>query len=75
VDRNCKGSPVKSAVLPQCELFSYRLQAYELPDSPGLLAKNIPHRVDPETEIKFSEYLAAAWKAANDKARELGWIV
>ena len=27
------------------------------------------------TEIADSETLARAWQAANDKARELGWIV
>jgi len=25
--------------------------------------------------MTLSEFLARAWKAANDKARELGWIV
>ena len=43
--------------------------------SPGLLAKNISHKDDPQIEIKLSEFLAEAWRAANDKARELDWIV
>jgi hypothetical protein len=25
--------------------------------------------------LKVSEFLALAWRSANDKARELGWIV
>jgi hypothetical protein len=39
---------------------------------PGLVAK-----LDyfPEEPITHAEFLARAWKAANDKARELGWIV
>jgi hypothetical protein len=58
--------------LPQS---SYSVTYYKPSDAPGLLAKNIPHRDDPKTEIKLSEFLAEAWKVANDKARELKWIV
>jgi predicted alpha/beta hydrolase family esterase len=54
---------------------NYSVTYYKQPHSPGLLAKNISHRDDPQTEIKLSEFLAEAWRAANDKARELGWIV
>lgn len=36
------------------------------------------HRIsdkdDPKVAMKLSEFLASAWKLANDKARELGWI-
>jgi hypothetical protein len=28
-----------------------------------------------KSKIAFPKLLALAWKAANDKARELGWIV
>ena len=58
--------------LPQS---SYSVTYYKPPNSPGLLAKNISHRDDPHIEIKLSEFLAEAWRAANDKAHELGWIV
>jgi hypothetical protein len=30
---------------------------------------------DPDAKITLSEFRALAWAAANDKARELGWIV
>ena len=30
---------------------------------------------DRTAPIKLAEFLARAWVAANDKARELGWIV
>jgi hypothetical protein len=30
---------------------------------------------DRDAPITRAEFLARAWKAANDKARELGWIV
>jgi len=43
--------------------------------SPQLLAKNIPERDDPRAPMTLSEFLAEAWKLANDKARERGWIV
>jgi hypothetical protein len=29
---------------------------------------------DPEATISFSEFRALAWAAANDAARQLGWI-
>jgi hypothetical protein len=43
--------------------------------SPQLLAKRITEKYDPRTPMTVSEFLAKAWKLANDKARELGWIV
>jgi hypothetical protein len=43
--------------------------------SPGLLAKGIFHKDDPNAPMRVSEFLAQAWKLANDKARELKWIV
>jgi hypothetical protein len=42
------------------------------PDAGGLLAKNIRHSDDPHSEIKLSELLAGARRAANDRAHELG---
>ena len=30
---------------------------------------------DPDATISLSEFRAIAWAAANDKARELGWLV
>jgi hypothetical protein len=54
--------------LPQS---SYSVTYYKPLHSPGLLAKNISH---PQSEIRLSEFLAEAWRAANEKARELKWI-
>jgi hypothetical protein len=49
---------------------------YHKPDkSPQLLAKRITEKYDPRTPMTVSEFLVKAWKLANDKARELGWIV
>ena len=41
----------------------------------GLLARRISERKDPLVAMGVQEFLAQAWKLANDKARELGWIV
>jgi hypothetical protein len=48
---------------------------YKLPRSPQLLAKRIANRDDLGSAMTLSEFLARAWRAANIKARELGWIV
>jgi hypothetical protein len=41
-------------------------------DAPGLVATNM--RRDPNPSIRQPDFLARAWRAANEKARELGWI-
>jgi hypothetical protein len=48
---------------------------YKLARSPQLLAKRIPDKDDPRTPMTLSEFLTCAWKLANEKAREPGWIV
>ena len=53
---------------------SYYSATYYKPEkAPKLLAKNISDRDDPRAPMIVSEFLAKAWKLANDKARELGW--
>ena len=52
---------------------SYKVTFRELADGPGLSASH-KIRDDPDTPITRSEFLARAWRVANDKARELGWI-
>ena len=47
---------------------------YKPAKSPRLLAKRMREKYDPRTPMTMSEFLAKAWKLANDKARELGWI-
>jgi len=39
--------------------------------SPQLLAKNFPYDDDRHIELTQAEFLARAWRLANDKAREL----
>ena len=43
--------------------------------SPQLLATYQSAKDDDRTEITQAQFLARAWRLANDKARELGWIV
>jgi hypothetical protein len=53
----------------------YSVTYYKLPRSRQLLAKRFPMKDDPRVAMTVSEFLIRAWRAANDKARELGWIV
>jgi len=58
--------------LPQAH---YSVTYFKPERAPQLLAKNISDRDDPRAPMTGAEFLAKAWKLANDKARELGWIV
>jgi len=40
-----------------------------------LIVRNSPPTDDLRITMKKSEFLAKAWKLANAKARDLGWIV
>jgi len=42
--------------------------------SPQLLVVYLPAKDDARTRLTQAEFLARAWRLANDKARELGWI-
>jgi len=52
---------------------SYSVTYRKLHDSPLLVASDI--RDDQDSPISKYTFRAQAWIAANDKARELGWIV
>jgi hypothetical protein len=52
----------------------YSVTYFKLENSSGLIAKRIADKDDPHAAMSVSEFLAKAWKLANDKARELGWI-
>ena len=51
----------------------YTVTYYKQRGSHGLLAKDIANKDDPRVPMTAAEFLAKAWKAANEKARELGW--
>jgi hypothetical protein len=52
----------------------YRVTYYKLDDRPELRAKS-DWTDDPNAPVTLGAFRARAWIAANDKARELGWIV
>jgi hypothetical protein len=54
---------------------SYTVTYCKPKDLPQLVAKRISRTDDPRVGMRKSEFLAEAWRRANDKARELGWIV
>jgi hypothetical protein len=53
----------------------YTVTYYKPNKSPQLYARLITAKDDLRADVNLSQFLAAAWRAANAKARELGWIV
>jgi hypothetical protein len=53
----------------------YAVTYYKPENSPQLLARDFPYDDDRRTELTQAEFLATAWRLANDKARELRWIM
>jgi hypothetical protein len=54
---------------------SYAVTYYKPANSPQLLAKDFPYDDDGRTELTQAEFLATAWRLANDKAREVRRIM
>jgi hypothetical protein len=54
---------------------SHSVTYFKRKGSPALFAKEIVHEDDPRVPMTSAEFLATAWKVANDKARELGRTV
>jgi hypothetical protein len=52
---------------------SFRVIYSKPKKSPGLVAFGV--RGDKDAGMSQIDFLARAWRVANDKARELGWIV
>ena len=53
---------------------SFRASYTKSPEAPGLMPSDFMTD-DKDAAISRNEFLALAWKAANTRARELGWIV
>ena len=47
--------------------------AYRKGDAPWLVCSELGSE-DPDALVTLSEFRALAWAAANEKARQLGWI-
>jgi len=55
---------------------NYAVTYFKPSGSPGLLAKDMVNTDDPRLpRMTAAQFLAKAWKMANEKAKELGWIV
>ena len=54
---------------------TYTVTYRKEPNSHGLLASNFTRKDDGRVPVTSAQFLARAWRLANDKARELGWIV
>ena len=53
----------------------YVMTYYKPANSPQLLARSFPRKEDRRVSMTLANFLTAAWKLANDKARELSWSV
>lgn len=54
---------------------SYCVTYWKPETEPRLIAKSFPRENEKGALVSQTEFLAAAWRLANEKARELGWIV
>lgn len=52
---------------------TFRVLYRKLSHEPGLMAFDM--QGDREASISMAHFLSRAWQVANNKARELGWIV
>ena len=52
----------------------YTVTYYKPDNSPQLLARNFPSNDDGSAPMTQGEFLAQAWRLANEKARELAWV-
>ena len=53
---------------------SYTVTYHKPVVSPQLLAACLHTKDDARTRLTQAEFLARAWRLANDKAREMSWI-
>ena len=53
---------------------SYTVTYYKPDNSPQLFARKFPSKDDSSVPMTQAEFLAQAWRLANAKARELGWV-
>ena len=52
----------------------YVMTYHKPANSPQLLARSFPRKEDRRVSMSLADFLTAAYKLANDKARDLGWI-
>jgi hypothetical protein len=52
----------------------YVMTYHKPANSPQLLARSFARKEDRRVSMTLADFLTSAYKLANDKARELGWI-
>jgi hypothetical protein len=52
----------------------YTVIYYKPDNSPQLLARRFPSNDDDSAPMTQAEFLAQAWRLANERASELGWF-
>jgi hypothetical protein len=52
----------------------YAVRYYKPANSRQLHGKSFPEEVDRRSPISQAAFVGKAWKVANEKAKELGWI-
>jgi hypothetical protein len=65
-----QGSEIVVTASDSDYVMTYRKPA----NSPQLLARSFPRKEDRRVSMTLADFLTSAYKLANDKARELGWI-
>ena len=55
--------------------YFYSVRYHKPQGSPGLIAKDMTAANDLRISMTAAEFLAQAWKLANNRARQLGWVV
>ena len=73
--RSIRVNVVDDEIIVSLPGTSYSVTYFKTENSPQLLARKISHSDDERTPVRLSDFLARAWRRANDKARRLGWIV
>jgi len=53
---------------------NYWVRYFKENDLPGLFPADIANKDDPRVSMTCPDFLASAWRAANDRAKGLGWI-
>jgi hypothetical protein len=63
-----------SEIVVKASDTDYVMTYHKPANSPQLLARSFPRKEDRRVSMTLADFLTAAYKLANDKARELGWI-
>ena len=66
---------VGNDILVSLPRYSYAVAYYKPEGSPGLLMRHSATKDDLRLAMTGGQFLTQAWRLANEKAREIAWIV